>query len=95
MLLYKYTIFQALKETGKEELQYVGHSMGTTGFMAMAHYRPDIMDKYDNILWTVYMYKNEKGFMEIQYVTNDWLHYHSGFIFFSQKLIIVKAITDK
>jgi len=38
-------IEKALKETGKEELQYVGHSMGTTGFMAMAHYRPDIMDK--------------------------------------------------
>jgi len=38
-------IEKALKETGKEELQYVGHSMGTTGFMAMAHYRSDIMDK--------------------------------------------------
>ena len=34
-----------LKETGHEKIHYVGHSMGTTGFMAMHHYRPDIGEK--------------------------------------------------
>ena len=31
-----------LEFTGQEDLFYAGHSMGTTGFMAMHKYRPDI-----------------------------------------------------
>jgi len=38
-------IEKVLSVTGQEELQYVGHSMGTTGFMAMHHYRKDIAQK--------------------------------------------------
>ena len=34
-----------LETTGEQELFYAGHSMGTTGFMAMHHYRPDIGEK--------------------------------------------------
>ena len=34
-----------LEYTGEQDLFYAGHSMGTTGFMAMAKYRPDIGDK--------------------------------------------------
>jgi len=34
-----------LEVTGKEKLFYIGHSMGTTTFMAMHHYRPDIAKK--------------------------------------------------
>ena len=34
-----------LEVTGEEEIFYAGHSMGTTAFMAMGHYRPDILDK--------------------------------------------------
>ena len=34
-----------LQVTGEEELFYAGHSMGTTTFMAMHHYRPDIGEK--------------------------------------------------
>ena len=36
---------KVLEVTGEEELFYAGHSMGTTAFMAMGHYRPDILDK--------------------------------------------------
>jgi len=36
---------KVLEETGEKELFYAGHSMGTTAFMAMGEYRPDIMDK--------------------------------------------------
>ena len=31
--------------TGQSDLQYIGHSMGTTAFMAMHHYRLDIAAK--------------------------------------------------
>jgi len=34
-----------LETTGEQELFYAGHSMGTTAFMAMHHYRPDIGEK--------------------------------------------------
>jgi lysosomal acid lipase/cholesteryl ester hydrolase len=34
-----------LQVSGEEELFYAGHSMGTTAFMAMHHYRPDIGEK--------------------------------------------------
>jgi len=36
---------KVLEETGQEEIYYVGHSMGSTAFMAMGHSRPDIYDK--------------------------------------------------
>merc|ERR1712241_900443 len=36
---------KVLEVTGEEEIFYAGHSMGTTAFMAMGHYRPDILDK--------------------------------------------------
>jgi len=35
-------IERVLELTGETELYYAGHSMGTTAFMAMHHYRPDI-----------------------------------------------------
>ena len=35
-------IERVLELTGETELFYAGHSMGTTAFMAMHHYRPDI-----------------------------------------------------
>jgi len=38
-------INKVLEVTGKEDLQYIGHSMGTTAFMAMHHYRPDVAQK--------------------------------------------------
>jgi len=38
-------IEKVLKVTGQDELQYAGHSMGTTAFMAMHHYRKDISQK--------------------------------------------------
>ncbi|XP_023329827.1 gastric triacylglycerol lipase isoform X2 [Eurytemora carolleeae] len=38
-------IEKVLEVSGKSELQYVGHSMGTTGFMAMHHYRTDVAAK--------------------------------------------------
>jgi len=38
-------IEKVLEETGQKEIFYAGHSMGTTAFMAMEHYRPDILDK--------------------------------------------------
>ena len=38
-------IEKVLEVTGAEELHYVGHSMGTTAFMAMHHYRKDIAEK--------------------------------------------------
>ena len=34
-----------LKETGHEKIHYVGHSMGTTGFMVMMNARPEYGDK--------------------------------------------------
>ena len=34
-----------LQATGQEEMFYVGHSMGTTTFMAMPKYRPDLLEK--------------------------------------------------
>merc|ERR1719228_1511090 len=36
---------KVLEVTGQSELFYAGHSMGTTAFMAMGHYRPDIYEK--------------------------------------------------
>ena len=45
MLLISTVIIQVLEETGAEDLQYIGHSMGTTAFMAMHHYRKDIGQK--------------------------------------------------
>ena len=36
---------KVVEVTGQEEIFYAGHSMGTTAFMAMGHYRPDIMDR--------------------------------------------------
>jgi hypothetical protein len=36
---------QVLEVTGQSDLQYIGHSMGTTAFMAMHHYRLDIAAK--------------------------------------------------
>ena len=36
---------KVLEVTGEEEIFYAGHSMGTTAFMAMGHYRPDILDR--------------------------------------------------
>merc|ERR1712142_1190096 len=38
-------IEKVLELTGESELFYAGHSMGTTAFMAMHHYRPDIGEK--------------------------------------------------
>jgi predicted alpha/beta hydrolase len=38
-------ITKVLEVTGQADLQYVGHSMGTTAFMAMHHYRLDIAAK--------------------------------------------------
>jgi len=38
-------IEKVLELTGETELFYAGHSMGTTAFMAMHHYRPDIGEK--------------------------------------------------
>ena len=38
-------IEKVLELTGESELFYAGHSMGTTAFMAMHHYRPDIGQK--------------------------------------------------
>jgi lysosomal acid lipase/cholesteryl ester hydrolase len=38
-------IEKVLEVTGATDLQYVGHSMGTTAFMAMHHYRKDIGEK--------------------------------------------------
>ena len=34
-----------LNETGQKKLFYIGHSMGTTGFMVMANERPEYQDK--------------------------------------------------
>ena len=31
--------------TGQEKIFYIGHSMGTTGFMVMANERPDMQEK--------------------------------------------------
>ena len=39
-------LLQVLEVTGQEELMYAGHSQGTTAFMAMGHYRPDILDRW-------------------------------------------------
>ena len=33
--------------TQEGELFYAGHSMGTTAFMAMHHYRPDMSEKWE------------------------------------------------
>jgi len=38
-------IEKVLEVTGETELFYAGHSMGTTAFMAMHHYRPDIGER--------------------------------------------------
>ncbi|XP_023341267.1 lipase 3 [Eurytemora carolleeae] len=38
-------IEKVLEITGKDELQYIGHSMGTTAFMAMHHYKQDVASK--------------------------------------------------
>ena len=34
-----------LEKTGQEKLHYVGHSMGTTGFMVTMNYKPEYADK--------------------------------------------------
>ena len=36
---------KALEVTTEGDLMFVGHGMGTTAYMAMAHYRPDISQK--------------------------------------------------
>jgi len=36
---------KALEVTTEGDLMFVGHGMGTTAFMAMAHYRPDLSQK--------------------------------------------------
>lgn len=33
-----------MDKTGQEKIFYIGHSMGTTGFMVMANDRPDMLD---------------------------------------------------
>ncbi len=33
-----------VSKTGQEKIFYVGHSMGTTGFMVMANERPEYLD---------------------------------------------------
>jgi len=38
-------IEKVLEVTGHHSLFYAGHSMGTTAFMAMSEYRPDILDR--------------------------------------------------
>ena len=38
-------IEKVLELTGETEMFYAGHSMGTTAFMAMHYYRPDIGEK--------------------------------------------------
>ena len=40
-----------LQTTGQEEMFYVGHSMGTTTFMAMPKYRPDLLEKYKSLIY--------------------------------------------
>ena len=34
-----------LEKTGQEKLHYVGHSMGTTGFMVLMNDKPEYADK--------------------------------------------------
>ena len=48
---------KVLEVTGEEEIFYAGHSMGTTAFMAMGHYRPDILDR-----WGLIALENSPGF---------------------------------
>ena len=48
---------KVLEVTGEEEIFYAGHSMGTTAFMAMGHYRPDILDR-----WGLITLENSPGF---------------------------------
>ena len=38
-------INKVLEITKQDQLSYVGHSMGTTGFMAMAATKPEMRDK--------------------------------------------------
>ena len=38
-------IDKIIEVTGQEKMVYVGHSMGTTGFMTMANQRPEYQDK--------------------------------------------------
>ena len=38
------TITKILEETSQKKIFYIGHSMGTTGFMVMANERPDMLD---------------------------------------------------
>ena len=38
---------KTLETTGQEKLFYVGHSMGTTAFMVMPNFRPEMMDKVE------------------------------------------------
>ena len=40
-------INKTLETTGQEKLFYIGHSMGTTGFMVMSNMRPEMSDKIE------------------------------------------------
>ena len=40
-----------LKHTQAAKIQYVGHSMGTTAFMAMSDYHQEIYDRYVRLLF--------------------------------------------
>ena len=38
---------KTLDTTGQEKLFYIGHSMGTTGFMVMSNMRPEMNEKIE------------------------------------------------
>ena len=40
-------INKTLETTKQEKLFYIGHSMGTTGFMVMSNMRPEMNDKIE------------------------------------------------
>ena len=40
-------INKTLETTGQEKLFYIGHSMGTTGFMVMSNMRPEMSEKIE------------------------------------------------
>ena len=40
-------INKTLETTGQQKLFYIGHSMGTTGFMVMSVMRPEMNDKIE------------------------------------------------
>jgi len=52
-----------LEKTGQEKIHYVGHSMGTTGFMVTMNYKPEYADKVKmaNLLAPVAYLENMKS----------------------------------